>query len=154
MNQLKSTSGEPVIDTLVELARCSKLQQIILAGSGAPEHMLELHRHGYIRVATTAKSGLPRGQYDVALVDGHLLSLKALETTLDWLVHFLAPRGALAIYIQFNRTGGRKLGTILKKLGFRVEVGTRCEDALAVSARRLDANQHDIGPKHHHHGLS
>ena len=142
MSQPKSTSGKPVVNTLIELARCSKLQQIILAGSSAPEHMLELHRHGYIRVATTAKSGLPRGQYDVALVDGHLLSLKALETTLDWVVHFLAPKGVLAICIQFNRTGGRKLGTILEKLGFRVEVGTRCENAFAILARRLDAVQH------------
>jgi hypothetical protein len=77
----KSTSG--VIDTLIELARCSKLQQILLAGPKASEHMLELHRLGYSRVATTATSGLPRGQYDVAVLDGQLCSISALETTLD-----------------------------------------------------------------------
>ena len=53
--------------------------------------MFELHRRGYIRVATTANCGLPAGQYDVALVDWRQRSIKALETTLDWLVDFLSP---------------------------------------------------------------
>jgi hypothetical protein len=150
MNLLKSTSGELIIDTLIEVARCSKQQQIILAGSKAPEHMVELHRRGYGRVATTATSGLPRGQYDTALVDGHLLSIKALESTLDWLVYFLAPKGVLAICVQCKGMEARKLGTILEKLGFRVEVGTRCEDALAISARRLEPKQRGIGRKHEH----
>jgi hypothetical protein len=149
MNQLKPTSGKLVIDTLIELARCSKQRQILLAGSSAPKHMLELHRHGYSRVATTATSGLPRGQYNVALVDGHLLSTKALGTTLDWLVHFLAPNGVVAIWAQCKHTDARKLAAILEELGFRVEVGTRCENAFAVLARRLDAIQHVIGKPHH-----
>jgi hypothetical protein len=149
MNQLKSTSSDLVIDTLIELARCSKQQQIILAGSSTHEHILKLYRHGYSRVATTATSGLPRGQYDVALVDGHPLSTKALGTTLDWLVHFLTPKGVLAIWAECKRTDARKLGAILEEQGFRVEVGTRCENAFAILARRLDAVQHAIGKPHH-----
>ena len=67
MNQLKPTaSGERIIETMIELARCSKLHRIIVAGSKGPHQMFELHRRGYNRVATTATCGLPRGQYDVA----------------------------------------------------------------------------------------
>jgi hypothetical protein len=67
-------------------------------------------------------------------------SIKALETTLQWLVHFLAPASGLIVWTDetMNR---RALGSILERLGFRVEVGTRCEHGLAIAARRLDANQ-------------
>ena len=142
----KSTSG--VIDTLIELAACSKLQQILLAGPKASEHMLELHRRGYRRVATTATSGLPRGQYDVAVLDGQLCSVKALETTLDWAVDFLASTGVLVTSVQGKPGTARRLRTILEKLGFRVEVGTLCEDGLAISARRLIESQQVIGRTH------
>ena len=138
-------SGEPIIETMIELARCSKLHRIIVAGSNGPRHMFELHRRGYIRVATTATCGLPCGQYDVAFIDWQLQSIKALETTLDWLVHFLAPASVLVVWIDVrDRTVHRKLASILERLGFRIEVGTRCEQSLAISARRRDANQHVI----------
>ena len=102
--------------------------------------MFELHRKGFNRVATTTDCGLPRGQYDVALVEWRLPSIKALETTLDWLVHFLAP-SAVAVIRVGSREGGasRKLASMLERLGFRVEAGTRCEHGLVVSARRRDA---------------
>jgi hypothetical protein len=107
--------------------------------------MFELHRRGYNRVSTTATCGLPRGQYDVALVEWQLHSIKALETTLDWLVHFLAQSSVLVIWIDASEsTNQRKLRSILEKLGFRFEAGTRCEGGLAIAARRLDANQQAI----------
>ena len=53
--------------------------------------MFELYRRGYGRLATTTTCGLPRGQYDVALVDWPRCSARALKTTLEWPVHFLAP---------------------------------------------------------------
>ena len=146
MDTLKpTTSGERIIATMIELARCSNLHRIIVAGSKGPHQMFELHRRGYNRVATTANCGLPRGQYDVALVEWQLHSIKALETTLDWLVHFLAPSSVLVIWIDASEsTNQRKLGSILEKLGFRLEAGTRCEGGLAIAARRLDANQQAI----------
>ena len=146
MDQLKRTaSGERIIETMIELGRCSKLHRIIVAGSQSAHQMFELHRRGYNRVSTTATCGLPRGQYDVALVEWQLHSIKALETTLDWLVHFLAPASALVIWIESRElTDHRKLGSILERLGFRVEAGNRCEHGLAISARRLDANQQAI----------
>ena len=141
MHSFKPTPvRERITESLVELARCSKIRRIIVAGSNGPELMFALHRRGYIRVATTAACGLPQGQYDVALVDWQGRSIKALETTLDWLVHFLAP-SAVAVIRVGSREGGasRKLASMLERLGFRVEAGTRCEHGLVVSARRRDA---------------
>jgi hypothetical protein len=143
MHSFKPTPvREHITESLVELARCSKLHRIIVAGSNGPELMFALHRRGYIRVATTAACGLPQGQYDVALVDWQGRSIKALETTLDWLVHFLASSAVLVIWIeQPEHAANRKLESMLERLGFRVEVGTRCEHGLAISARRRDAAQ-------------
>lgn len=142
MRKSKQTmSGDNVVTTMIKLARCTKLDRIILSGSEVPERMFELRRHGYSRVATTATCGLPRGQYDVALVDWKMHSIRALDTTLNWLVHFLAPAGVLVIWIEAEeRSGERKLRSILRRLGFRVESGTRCEDGVAISALRLEAS--------------
>jgi hypothetical protein len=102
--------------------------------------MSALRRRGYKRVSTTSTCGLPRGQYHVAWVEWQQHSIKALETTLQWLVHFLAPTSAVVIWIG-EQTDRRMLGSILNRLGFQVEVGTRCEHGLAIAARRLDAKQ-------------
>jgi hypothetical protein len=140
MDTLHATaSAEQIIATMIELARCSNRHRIIVAGSKGPRQMFELHRRGYNRVATTADCGLPRGQYDVALVEWQLHSIKALETTLAWLVHFLAPSSVLVIWIDSTEaTNQRKLGSMLRKLGFALETGTRCEGGLAIAARRLE----------------
>src|SRR5262245_27345579 len=81
--------NEGIVEPMIALARCSKQQRIIVAGSNSAQLMFELHRQGYMRVVTTRHSGLPCGQSDVALVDWRGHSIKALETTLDWLLHFL-----------------------------------------------------------------
>jgi hypothetical protein len=137
--------GDFKIETLVQLARCSKLDRIILAGSRAPRRMFELHRRRFIRVATTATCGLPRGQYDVGLVEWQLPSIKALATTLDWLVHFLSPAGVLVIALDTPECQDRrKLRPMLARMGFRIEAGTRCEHRTAISARRLDLAQQAV----------
>jgi hypothetical protein len=124
---------------MLALARCSKLQRIIVAGSQSAELMFALHRRGHIRVATTANCGLPAGQYDVALVDWRQRSIKALETTLDWLVEFLSPTGALVVWVDpQERAGNRKLRSALQRHGLIVEAGTIREHGSAVSARRCD----------------
>ena len=135
----QSARADLKTETMIGLARCSALDRIILAGSQSPHRMFELHRHGFIRVATTASCGLPRGQYNVALIDWQLPSIKALAATLDWLVHFLGPEGVLVIALD-TREGrdSHKLRPVLAKLGFRVEAGTRCECGVAISARRFD----------------
>jgi hypothetical protein len=146
MKKLSLNTGTDLqTETIVELARCSKLDRIILAGSRAPERMFELHRHGYLRVATTSACGLPRGQYDVALVEWQLPSIKALATTLDWLVHFMAPDGVLVIALNTRECPDRgRLRPLLRKLGFRVQAGTRCENGIAISARRADVVQEAV----------
>ena len=101
--------------------------------------MFELHRRGFHHVATTATCGLPHGQYDVAFVDCQRNSIKALETTLNWLVHFLASTSVLVIWIDSTEHSDG-LVSLFGRLGFRIEAGARCERGLAISARRLDAN--------------
>src|SRR5215471_12872554 len=63
-----TAAGEGIVEPMIELARCSKLNRIIVAGAKSAALMFELHRRGYVRVATTTNCGLPAGQYDVALV--------------------------------------------------------------------------------------
>jgi hypothetical protein len=136
---------ERITESLLELARCSRRHRIIVAGLNGPELMFALHRRGYARVATTAACGLPKGHYDVAMVDWQDRSIKALETTLDWLVHFLARSAVLVIWIDSpEHAANRKLDSMLERLGFRVEVGTRCEQGLAISARRRDSAQMSV----------
>jgi len=99
-------SSDEIIDAMVALARCSKWHQIIVAGANGPHRMFELHHRGYARVATTETCGLPRGQYDVALVEWQVHSIKALCATLDWLVNFISPTGVLVIWIDDREAPG------------------------------------------------
>jgi hypothetical protein len=132
-------SSERIIEPMLALARCSKHHRIIVAGSQRSELMFELHRRGYGRVATTTTCGLPDGQYDVALVDWRQHSINALETTLDWLVHFLTPSGVLVAWLDpQERAGNRTLRAMLERHGLVVEAGTVRDHGSAVAARRCD----------------
>jgi hypothetical protein len=75
-------------DSIIELAGCSDHDRILLAGAGDSDPVSGWRRRGYHRVATIAASRLPRGQYDVAVVEWRQHSIRALETMLDWLVCF------------------------------------------------------------------
>jgi hypothetical protein len=132
-------AGEHIIEPMLALARCSKLQRIIVAGSKSAELMFELHRRGHVRVATTSTCGLPVGQYDVALVDWRQRSVKALETTLDWLVDFLSPAGVVVVWVDPQEpAGNRKLRRALEAHRLVVEAGTIHAHGSAVSAQRRD----------------
>src|SRR5215813_13672998 len=132
-------AGERIVEPMLALARCSKLQSIIVAGSKSAELMFELYRRGYARVATTSNCGLPAGQYDVALVDWRQRSIKALETTLDWLVDFLSPAGVVVVWVDPQEAAGnRNLRRALEAHGFVIEAGANREHGSAVSARRGD----------------
>jgi hypothetical protein len=141
VNQFNVTpSARQIVEPMIQLACCSKAHRIIVAGSKGRELMFELHRRGYTRVATTATCGFPRGQCNVALVDWRLQSITTLERTLGWLVHFLAPAAVLVIWVDSaERSGNRRLGSMLERLGFTIEAGTRCEQGFAVLARRRGA---------------
>jgi hypothetical protein len=132
-------AGERIVEPMLALARCSKLQRIIVAGSKSAELMFELHRRGHVRVATTSNCGLPAGQYDVALIDWRQRSIKALETTLDWLVDFLSPAGVVVVWVDPQEpAGNRKLRRALEAHGLIVEAGTIHAHGSAVSAQRRD----------------
>jgi hypothetical protein len=133
-------SSERIIEPMLGLARCSKHHRIIVAGSQRSELMFELHRRGYVRVATTTTCGLPDGQYDVAFIDWRQHSINALAMTLDWLVHFLGPSGVLVAWLDPQEpAGNRKIRAILEEHGFVVEAGTVRDHGSAVAARRCDA---------------
>jgi hypothetical protein len=132
-------AGAGTIQPMIELARCSKRQRIIVAGSKSGELRLELHRRGFVRVATTASCGLPAGQYDVALVDWRQRSVKALETTLDWLMDFLSPTGVLVVWVDPQEpAGNRKLRSAIEKHGLVIEAGTVRERGSAIAAQRCE----------------
>jgi len=132
-------ASERIIEPMIDLARCSKLKRIIVAGANSAALMFELHRRGYVRVATTANCGLPAGQYDVALVDWRQRSIKALDTTLDWLVDFLSPAGVLVVWVDPQEpAANRKLRSALEKHGLIVEAGTVREHGSALSAQRSE----------------
>src|SRR5262249_22500090 len=131
------SAGERIVEPMLALARCSKLQRIVVAGARGAELMFELHRRGHVRVATTAGCGLPAGQYDVALVDWRQRSIKALETTLDWLVDFLSPAGVVVVWVDPQEAAGnRKLRRALEAHGLIVEAGTIHTHGSAASAQR------------------
>jgi acetolactate synthase regulatory subunit len=128
-----------IIQPMIELARSSKPQRIIIAGSKGGELRSELHRRGFVRVATTASCGLPAGQYDVALVDWRQRSVKALDTTLDWLMDFLSPAGVLVVWIDPQEPAdNRKLRAAIEKHGLVVEACTVREHGSAIAAQRRE----------------
>lgn len=104
--------------------------------------MFELHGRGYNRVVTAACYNLRRGGYDVGLLDWRRQQIKALEAKLNGFAPLLAPTSVLVIWLDASeRAEHRKLGSILAKLGFRVEAGTCDKDGFGISARRRDASQ-------------
>lgn len=130
-------SIDRIIDTMIELARCSIDHQIILAGPNGPDLIFGLRGRGYPGAVTTATCKLSRGRYDVAFVAWRQHSINALEATLDWLVHFLSPVGVLVVWIDTTQ-GARRLRATIERLGFRVEAWSRCGSGFAVSARPID----------------
>jgi hypothetical protein len=124
---------------LVELARAKTSTRLMVAGDATTQLLAELRRRGFGNVLGAKNCGLPRGQFDIALVAWQDHSIKALETTLDWLVHFLSPTGALGIWVgSAELVSQQKLKMALDRLGFRIESGSRVERGIAVCARRLE----------------
>ena len=134
-------SDERIVDTMIQLARAAKSHRMIVAGANSAEIFLELHRRGYPRATTTKICLVPCGQFDVALVAWREQSIKALETTFDRLVHYLSAAGVLVLWIgPYERMANQMLGSALQRLGFRIESGTRCENGIAIAARRIESN--------------
>jgi hypothetical protein len=134
-------AGDRIIDPMIALACCSKQHRIVVAGSRGVELMLELQLRGYVRTAATANSGLPAGQYDVALVDWRRRTFKSLEVALDRLVQFLSPAGVLVVWVDPQKPAATEvLRRSLESRGLVIESGTVHECGCAVSARRREMN--------------
>jgi hypothetical protein len=129
-------SDERILDTMIQLARATRSQRVLVAGSSCFDVYLTLLQRGFCRTATPATCRFPCGQHDVALVAGHH-SMQALESLLGQIVPFLNTRAALVIWMESRDGGrGRKLLSVLERLGFRIEAGARCATGFALSARR------------------
>jgi hypothetical protein len=75
----------------------------------------------------------------VVLLDGRQRSIKAIETTLDWVANFLSLTGVLIVWLDpLQPATGRPLRTVLESHGFRIEAGTEHERGSAVAARRCE----------------
>jgi hypothetical protein len=131
---------ERIVEAMIQLARATKSHRMIVAGCNSSEVLIELHRRGYARVATTRTCRVPRGQNDVALITWREHSIKSLATTLDWLVHFLSPAGVLVVWVgPQERMPNQALRLALENVGFRIEAGTCCGNGVAISTRRLES---------------
>jgi hypothetical protein len=132
-----SPKEDRIIEPMIALARCSIRHRIVVTGTNSAELMFELHRRGFVRVATTANCPLPDGQYDVALVDGRHKSIKALETTLGWLMDFVDLAGVVVVWIDLPEpSANQKIRSVLEKNGLTVEADTVRDYGAAISARR------------------
>jgi hypothetical protein len=142
MTQSRLVRGnERIIQSMIALAGCSRLQRIVVAGSRSVELMFELHRYGYVRASATANCGHPAGQYDVALADWRQRTFKALDRTLDWLMDFLSPAGVLVVWVDSQKPAANQdLRSTLERRGFVVDAVTVHEDGSAISARRYQRN--------------
>jgi hypothetical protein len=132
-------SIERLAGAMIELARATPSQRVIVAGSSSADIFVELHRRGYLRATTTKMSRYPCAQYDVALVTSCDHSAKALDATLDWLVHFLNSTGVVVVWVSpHERTSHQQIRFMLERRGFRIECGSRCENGVAIVARRTE----------------
>jgi hypothetical protein len=144
MSRPRVIAVERILEPIIALAGCSKLQHITVAGSKSIELMFELNRRGYACVASSANCGHPAEQYDVALVDWRqrklrTLTLHTLETTLDWLLEFLSPGGILVLWLDSQKpAANQEIRSALEARGLVVEAATVREDGSAFSARRLE----------------
>jgi hypothetical protein len=133
-----ASRGDRILEPRIALARCSKRQRIVVAGSKSIGLTSELSRRGFIHVASTANCGRAAGQYDVALVDWRRRTFQALETTLDWLVDVLKPGGLLVVWIDRQKQAMRQDRWVgLERRGFLIEDVM----SLAPRFRRGDARK-------------
>jgi hypothetical protein len=135
MSSPQIATGDRIVDPMIALAGCSKLQRVVVVGSKSMELMLELHRRGYLLAAAAGNCGRPTGQYDVALVDWRRRTLHALETTMDWLVNF--PCSVLVVWVDAQKPAANdSLRASVTKRGFVIARGAVHECGCALLARR------------------
>ena len=133
-------SNERIVDAMIELARAATSNRIIVAGINSAEIFLELHRRGYPRVTTTKICLVPCGQHEVALVawresvdQSSRNDARPARALLDRLW-----RLGLLDRLHTNAWPINCSASALRRLGFRIELGTQCQNGIAIAARRVD----------------
>jgi hypothetical protein len=134
-----ASADDRIVELMIALARCSRLQPVLVVGAKSIELASELGRRGYVRVGSNANCGQAAGQYDVALVDWRGRTLRALQTTLDRLVGFLSRESLLVVWVDAQKAAVRQdLYAALERRGFVIEDKAVHEFGSAVSARRRE----------------
>ncbi len=129
---------QQIIDTVIDLTQLSVAHRAIVVGGNAPELCVALQRRGFLRVVTPATCPVARGQHPIGIVAGRH-SLRALETLIADISHYLDTTSAVAVLIDTTERGcGQKVRSRLEQLGFRIDAGVRCQQGLVLSARRQD----------------
>jgi hypothetical protein len=143
---------------MIELAGVAKSHRMIVAGCDSSEVLLELHRRGYSRAAATRTCSAPRSQNQVPLIVWREHPIRALATTLNWLVHFLSPAGVLVVWVgPHERVPSQALRLELEKLGFRIghvlrNRGCHLGAAACIRVARVAPQGVDrLVPDHVHH---
>jgi hypothetical protein len=71
------------------------------------------------------------------LVDWRQRSLRALETTIDWLLDFLSPTGVLVVWVDRQKSAdNQELPGVFERRGLAKEATTTRANGSALSARR------------------
>ena len=151
---MRESSVDPILEAMIGLSHCPAGARIILAGASAPGRIDGWRRRGYRRVVTTATCRLPDGRCGAACIEWRRGSIRALEATLDWLVHFLSADGVVVIWVDAalsTAAARRELRAALERSGLAVEAGTRCGSGFAVSARRHAAGAYSAAVRRLHH---
>ena len=132
------SSSEQLVTTLLALTRFADSQRAIVAGSRSVEVHLELLRRGVHRSATIASCRIACGQYDVAFVVGRQPS-HSFELLMLRVLPYLKTRAVLAVWIDAEPHGrASSVQTLLQRVGFRIEAGSRCGNGFVLAARRLE----------------
>lgn len=128
-----------VADAMIRLSRGGKSRRVIVAGPASEDVFRELCRRGYSRLTSTSNNGVPSGEYDLAIVVWSRHSIRALESNLDWLVHFIRSVGVLVFWVgpEVDRRN-RQLKGVIEGLGFRIKSRAACQGGLVVCAGRPD----------------
>jgi hypothetical protein len=132
---------DEIIDTMIELARLSTTQRIVIAGHGSMAIDLALKQRGFAFGVLASACRTAGGQHSAGLIAG-CDSYQTIEAALLRVSSLLNSAADLAIAIRSRESGliGR-VRTRLQQIGFRIEAGARCRDGFVLAAHREQFNQ-------------
>lgn len=138
MIAFQSIAGNTVLlDTMIELTFARQSHRIVVAGWAALDVYAALCRRGFCRVATVTRRP-PVGGYEISFIGGHQ-SLSALEGTLRRVTPLLMRCAMVAIWVDgAGGAGGQVVQQVLRREGFAVQSGAKCENGFVLAARRND----------------